>query len=487
MITKLAFYDFDHTLFNSPHPEEGKLIWKEKTGEDWPHKGWWYEPESINPEVFDMQPYPSVVSKLNRDNADPNTYTVLLTGRMVNMTNEIKAILDSHGIKFDDYNLAKKPEESKVERIKGYLGEFPAANDVVVYDDREKELVKYKDFKERLPIYGIDFEIQKAENGKLSLVESIIFEEIEKKYLNEGVNMEKIRNFVATFKNKDNVVKGIIKKLGTVNNYGLKKYLLTILLLSTFGHKIGNADNVLNSVSEKLTNERFSSVKDFVLKTRGIVKQDETLIDMIKPLIPQDAAPNPDALSKNDMIKMGLIDGVFEVDEDLISKLAGINKNRFTSKYLSRYNSLDDRIEKALHVLRDKGETPNYSLIKAIIMIESGMIPRKNRLGFQGYPQTKWKYVKGINKKFGTDFTMKDLYDPERSAQFIHYYMKALEPLSYINDFEDLAASYNMGVGNYKKYLQGKRKMKKETQDYVALAKTMLNKVKSDENGDKDS
>jgi hypothetical protein len=127
------------------------------------------------------------------------------------------------------------------------------------------------------------------------------------------------------------------------------------------------------------------------------------------------------------------------------------------------------------------------SFIKAIMMIESGMIPRKNRLGFQGFPQTKWKYVKPINKKFGTSFSMKDLYDPEKSAQFIHYYLKALEPISYVNDFEDFAASYNMGVGNYKKYLQGKRKMKDETKEYVRLAKTMMNHIEKKENEKKNS
>ena len=111
MITRLAFYDFDHTLFNSPMPEEGKVIWKQKTGEDWPHKGWWYQADSLNPEIFDLRPYPSVVSKIQKDNADPNTYTVLLTGRMVDMGEDIKKILDSHGISFDDYNFAKKPEE----------------------------------------------------------------------------------------------------------------------------------------------------------------------------------------------------------------------------------------------------------------------------------------------------------------------------------------------------------------------------------------
>ena len=479
MITRLAFYDFDHTLFNSPHPEEGKLIWKEKTGEDWPHKGWWYQADSLNPEVFDLVPYSNVVNDVNKDNADPNTYTVLLTGRMVNMLDDIKNILDSHGIHFDDYNLAKKPEESKVERIKVYLGNFPAVNDVIVYDDRDKELIKFKEFKDRLRIFGVNFEIQKADKGALSLIESKFIEEIEKNSLNEGVNLEKIRIFVSSFKNKGNVFMGIIDKLNNITNTRIKKYLITTMLLLAFGQKIGNADAFINTVAEKLSFEKITSVNDFIFKTKNLVKQDETLLDAIKPLIPQNIIGDP-SLTKNIAVENNLIDAVFKLDQDMINQLAGVNKKRFTSKYLDRYNQFDDKIEGALNSLIEIGERPNMSLIKAIMMIETGMIPRKNSLGFRGFPQTKMKFVRPINKKFGTKFSMKDLDDPEKSAQFIHYYLKALEPLHYVNNIEDYAASYNWGVGNYKKYLEGKKEMPEETKEYINLAKIMLNKVKKD-------
>jgi hypothetical protein len=486
MITRLAFYDFDHTLFNSPEPDEGKTIWKEKTGKDWPHKGWWYQPDSLNTDVFDLKTYPNIVKELQRDNADPNTYTVLLTGRMQDMGDQIREILNTHNLYFDDYNFAQKPEEPKTERIKKYLGEFPEADDVVVYDDRDKEIRKFKEFKDKVKIFGIDFQIQQANKGDLTLIESMIREEIEKNILNEGVNLEKIRNFVSSLKNKGKIVMGIFNKLKGVNNPMMKKYLIAILLFLTFGHKIGGADSLINGLTNKLSFEQITDFKDFVNTTKEVVKQDATLIDAIKPFLP-DNIEGEFGISKNEMIRQGLIDGVFEVDKDLLIQLGKINKNRFTSKYLNRYNKFDMKIENALRELTEKGENPNMSFIKAIMMIESGMIPRKNWLGFHGFPQTKWKYVKPINKKFGTNFSMKDLYDPEKSAQFIHYYLKALEPLSYVNSFEDFAASYNMGVGNYKKYLQGKRPMKDETKEYVNLAKTMMNHIKQKENDDKNS
>ena len=39
--TKVAFFDFDGTLMNSPTPENGKIIYKEKTGVNYPYEGWW--------------------------------------------------------------------------------------------------------------------------------------------------------------------------------------------------------------------------------------------------------------------------------------------------------------------------------------------------------------------------------------------------------------------------------------------------------------
>ena len=34
-IERIAFFDFDGTLVNSPEPEEGKIIYKQKTGKDY--------------------------------------------------------------------------------------------------------------------------------------------------------------------------------------------------------------------------------------------------------------------------------------------------------------------------------------------------------------------------------------------------------------------------------------------------------------------
>ena len=51
---KLISFDFDDTLCHTPLPEDGKQIWFEKTGTEWPYNGWWSKPESLDLEVFDI-------------------------------------------------------------------------------------------------------------------------------------------------------------------------------------------------------------------------------------------------------------------------------------------------------------------------------------------------------------------------------------------------------------------------------------------------
>jgi phosphoserine phosphatase len=38
---RLAVFDFDGTLMNSPMPETGKQEWSEKMGKPFPFRGWW--------------------------------------------------------------------------------------------------------------------------------------------------------------------------------------------------------------------------------------------------------------------------------------------------------------------------------------------------------------------------------------------------------------------------------------------------------------
>jgi len=193
MITRLAFYDFDSTLFSTPMPDEGKLRWKQVTGEDYPHEGWWTKEESLDTKVFDIKPFPTVVSRLKNDTARSDTFTVLLTNRDIKLRPMIMQILRANNLKFDDYSLfdgSYGGNNEKDDRIDRFIKKHPDAKEIDIYDDREKELLILNRFKRMVRDDGITINIYKADKGNLSLVESynhiknIINEEINKFFKN---------------------------------------------------------------------------------------------------------------------------------------------------------------------------------------------------------------------------------------------------------------------------------------------------------------
>lgn len=146
MIKKLSFYDFDGCLVNSPEPEEGKRIYKEKTGNDYPHKGWWGRKESLDVDIFDIKYNQNVYQRYLKDSKNPSTMTILLTNRIDKLSHEVIGLLDELNIKFDDYSFRSGNKE-KVDRIKFYLTIHPNVKIIDIYDDREKELVVFREFK----------------------------------------------------------------------------------------------------------------------------------------------------------------------------------------------------------------------------------------------------------------------------------------------------------------------------------------------------
>jgi len=170
MIKRLAFYDMDGTLMDTPHPEDGKVQWEKVNGEKYPYEGWWGKAESLDLDVFDIKPFPSVLSQLKDDTARPDTYTVLLTSRVQKLLPQIQKILQKHGIKFNDLSL-KNGSADKGDRIKNYINKFPDVKEISVFDDRKKELDILRSLKSEIGD-DVTVNIYQADNGKLSLTES---------------------------------------------------------------------------------------------------------------------------------------------------------------------------------------------------------------------------------------------------------------------------------------------------------------------------
>lgn len=132
---RVVFYDFDKTLFITTEPEEGKRIYQEKTGEVYPHVGWWGRKESLDFDMFDIRPNPKVYAQYQKDRRDYNTYVVLLTNRQQKLLPYIQPILDKYNISFDDYLLASG-ESTKGSRVLNLMStKYLHIQSVVVYDD----------------------------------------------------------------------------------------------------------------------------------------------------------------------------------------------------------------------------------------------------------------------------------------------------------------------------------------------------------------
>jgi len=183
MIKRLAAFDLDGTLIDTPMPEDGKPMWEKHYDKKFPYQGWWGRPESLDLDVFNIKAFPSVLNQLKKELVTPNTYVIILTSRMEKLRPQVQAILDANNIHVDKLDMRRK-EHDKGIKILRYINEFPELKTINVYDDRDTDIAAYKNISSQMP-EGIEFNIYLAESGKLSLVEAknnlveIILEEIQ--------------------------------------------------------------------------------------------------------------------------------------------------------------------------------------------------------------------------------------------------------------------------------------------------------------------
>jgi len=155
-IIKLAIFDFDGTLINTPLPDEAKKIWLEKTGNPWPHEGYWGRHESLDMEIFEMPTVESVITDYEKEIADENTAVVLLTGRMVKLTDHVMAILKAKKLTFDDYHLNRGGETSqaKIKSMEKLLVKYTNATEITMWDDRISHIPIFQEFGDKLVASG---------------------------------------------------------------------------------------------------------------------------------------------------------------------------------------------------------------------------------------------------------------------------------------------------------------------------------------------
>jgi len=171
---RLAVYDFDGTLIDSPEPLEGKPIWEKYYNTKYPHKGWWGRKESLDTNVFDIKPFPNILTKLREDMADPDTTTIILTSRMEKLRPELENILSLNGITVDEL-ITKKGREDKgdvILKIENYNNDLV---EIVVYDDFAgkipNKIAEYTKIKNQLRD-DTQYHIFYVENGDAVLMET---------------------------------------------------------------------------------------------------------------------------------------------------------------------------------------------------------------------------------------------------------------------------------------------------------------------------
>jgi hypothetical protein len=144
--TRLAVFDFDGTLFMTPLPDTGKDIFKEKTGQDWPHKGWWGKGESMDSNIFNIPPVDSVLADFKIERANPETVVVLLTGRRENLGDLVKEITDKHELEFDEYhfNNGGATETFKMKTLDRLLIKYQDIKEVALWDDRLEHIPHFE-------------------------------------------------------------------------------------------------------------------------------------------------------------------------------------------------------------------------------------------------------------------------------------------------------------------------------------------------------
>lgn len=151
-ITKLAVFDFDGTLVDTPLPDVGKKEYKEKTGKDWPFPGWWGQPLSLDLSIFDMPTVPMVMSAYKKEKISPDTCMVMLTGRMVKLGDMVKKILDSKGLTFDEYhfNRGGSTETAKMKTMESLLEKYPKVYELEMWDDRLEHIPVFQSWGDSL-------------------------------------------------------------------------------------------------------------------------------------------------------------------------------------------------------------------------------------------------------------------------------------------------------------------------------------------------
>jgi predicted phosphatase len=105
---------------------------------------WWKSPKSLDQSIFDIKTNDWTIDKYkqSKENGD---YVIMMTGRVETLENEVKKVLDSQNLEFDEYIF--KPLDGvtlnyKIKTLEDKIKEFNPT-EVIFYDDRRDHLPEF--------------------------------------------------------------------------------------------------------------------------------------------------------------------------------------------------------------------------------------------------------------------------------------------------------------------------------------------------------
>jgi len=123
------------------HSEE----YYKNTGTHWPYSGWWGRKESLCPKSFNIKRNEYVYQEYLRDR-DANNYVIMMTGRIKPLEKEVKHILHTNGLIFDEYHFNPggiNTLDYKIEVLDKYIQKFSDLKTVKLYDDRDEHMPSF--------------------------------------------------------------------------------------------------------------------------------------------------------------------------------------------------------------------------------------------------------------------------------------------------------------------------------------------------------
>ena len=155
--------DFDGTLIDTAEPIIGKQTWLEKTGTEWPHKGWWGRRESLDMDVFGCEVIDMTFEAYKVLRLEPNTHMVMMTGRIPKLKEEVRLMLDHHLLQFDEYIYCYGATtlEFKLKKLNDYLIEYNDLRSIEIFEDRPEHTEAFRKFGETL-IEEISFTVHQV-------------------------------------------------------------------------------------------------------------------------------------------------------------------------------------------------------------------------------------------------------------------------------------------------------------------------------------